>query len=488
MKSESKKTIAILGAAGSLIAAAMMLQKNAGGASGGLEPVSKPTQPEPPSEVARCDSDAPARGDKDFGTGKLHASLSSGKILRGTGGNLHAGFDLSAMTAIAGPRPPLNLAIVIDRSGSMAGERLDYAKSAAIGIVERLGDADRVALVQYDDNAQVVVSSIPTDRGGKDRLRGAIRELTVGGSTNLHEGMTLGRDEVQRTLTTGQVSRIILLSDGKANAGVIDQSAIADTARQAADKGVRITSVGVGLDYNENLMEAIAEAGRGNYYYVKNSIDLEKVMAGEMAGIQATVATNVELRLRAACAGVEIAEVMGYETRREGDTVVVPMADLFGGDSRKLLVSLKVPDRQNGRLGAVQGELSFRDARSGENKKVAIALAVEVTDDHAAVNDSIDKDVMAQVLKVQAAQSMRDAAAAYEKGDQQGAISILRASESSIEQTRGRFGISAQAAAPALGGLRVMADEAAKADPSSGDGKDLVKKNKAAARDLSKGK
>jgi hypothetical protein len=211
-------------------------------------------------------------------------------------------------------------------------------------------------------------------------------------------------------------------------------------------------------------------------------------MAGEMAGIQATVATNVELRLRAACAGVEIAQVMGYETRREGDTVVVPMADLFGGDSRKLLVSLKVPDRQNGRLGALQGELSFRDARSGESKKVSIALAVEVTDDHAAVNDSIDKDVMAQVLKVQAAQSMRDAAAAYEKGDKEGAISILRASESSIEQTRGRFGISAQAAAPALGGLRVMADEAAKADPGSGDGKDLLKKNKATARDLSKGK
>jgi Ca-activated chloride channel homolog len=487
MKAETKKTIAILGAAGSLIAAAMLLSKNAGGASG--EPVGiKTVQPETPTEVAKCDTEAPARGDKDFGRGRLRAALSSGKILRGTGGNIHAAFDLSAMTAIAGPRPPLNLAIVIDRSGSMAGERLDYAKSAAIGIVERLGEGDRVALVQYDDNAQVVVSSIPTDREGKNRLRGAIRELVVGGSTNLHEGMTLGRDEVQRTLSAGQVSRIILLSDGRANAGVVDQSAIADTARAAADKGVRITSVGVGLDYNEDLMEAIAEAGRGNYYYVKNSIDLEKVMAGEMAGIQATVATNVELRLRAACAGVEIADVVGYETRREGDTVVVPMADLFGGDSRKLLVALKVPDRQNGKLGAVQGELSFRDAGSGESKRVAIALGVEVTDDHAAVNDSIDKDVMAQVLKAQAAQSMRQAAAAYEKGDKEGAITILRSSTAKLEETRGRYGISAAQAAPALGGVADMAADAAKFDPSSGDGKDLLKKNKAAAREMSKGK
>lgn len=488
MKSETKKTIAILGAAGSLVAAAMLLGKNAGGASAGQTVGSKTVQPETPTEVARCDSDAPARGDKDFGSGRLKASLSSGKILRGTGGAIHAAFDLSAMTAIAGPRPPLNLAIVIDRSGSMAGERLDYAKSAAIGIVERLGDSDRVALVQYDDNAQVVVSSIPADRGGKDRLRGAIRELTVGGSTNLHEGMTLGRDEVQRTLSSGQVSRIILLSDGRANAGVIDQGAIADTARAAADKGVRITSVGVGLDYNEDLMEAIAEAGRGNYYYVKNSIDLEKVMAGEMAGIQATVATGVELRLRAACAGVEIAEVIGYESRREGDTVVVPMADLFGGDSRKLLVALKVPDRQNGKLGAIQGELSFRDAKSGELKKTSIALGVEVTDDHAAVNDSIDRDVMAQVLKAQAAQSMRQAAAAYEKGDKEGALTILRTTGTKLEEQRGRFGISAAAAAPALGGVADMAADAARFDPGSADGKDLLKKNKSTAREMSKGK
>lgn len=487
MKPETKKTIAILGAAGSLIAAAMVLQRNAGGARTS-DTDTTTIGPDLGVEVARCDSDSPGRADTDFGRGRLRAALSSGKILRGTGGAMHAAFELSAMSMVAGERPPLNLAIVIDRSGSMAGDRLQYAKSAAIGIIDRLSAKDRVALVQYDDNAQVVVSSIPTDAAGKDRLRGAVRELQVGGSTNLHEGMTLGRDEVQRTLASGQVSRIILLSDGRANAGVIDQGAIADTARAAANQGVRITSVGVGLDYNEDLMEAIAEAGRGNYYYVKNSIDLEKVMGGEMAGIQATVATGVELRLRAACAGVEITEVVGYETRREGDTVVVPMADLFGGDSRKLLVALRVPDRQNGKLGAITGELIYRDASNGERKKTTVSLGVEVTDDHAAVHGSIDKDVMAQVLKAQASISMRQAAAAYEKGDKEGALSILRSTESKLEEQRGRFGISAAAAAPAIGGLRVMADEAEKADPSSGDGKDLVKKNKATAREMAKGK
>ncbi|HLU65200.1 MAG TPA: VWA domain-containing protein, partial [Kofleriaceae bacterium] len=374
MKPETRKTAAILGAAGALVAAAILINRPAAEAvSGAGEPktVSGPIEvPDRPSHP-QCDG-APARATSDFGAGTLSAALSAGTILRAGGNPVYAAFDLSTAPVADGPRPPLNLALVIDRSGSMAGERLEHAKSAALGIIDRLAAEDRVALVQYDDAAQVVVASIATDREGKARLRSAISELTVGGSTNLHGGLELGRAEVQRTLAPGQVSRIILLSDGRANAGVVDPTQIADAARAAAERGVRITSVGVGLDYNEDLMEAIAEAGRGNYYFVKQSSDLEKVVAGELTGIQSTVATAVELRLRPACAGVEIAEVIGYESRREGDAVVIPMADLFGNDGRKVLVSLRVPDRENRSIGAVSAELIYRDARSGEEKRTSV--------------------------------------------------------------------------------------------------------------------
>jgi len=312
--------------------------------------------------------------------------------------------------------------------------------------------------------------------------------MTVGGSTNLHGGMALGRDEVQRTFQAGQVSRVILMSDGKANTGVTDSGEIADAARGAAEHGVRITSVGIGLDYNEDLMETIAEAGRGNYYYVKDTSTLDGVMAGELRSIQGTVATAVELKLATACDGVEIAEVIGYEARKDGSATIVPMADLTGNDSRKVLVALRVPDRTNGRIGALTGELSYKDAKTGEIVKAKIALALEVTDDHAAVQSSIDKDVMAQVLKAQAATSMRQAAAAYAKGDKEGALQILQATETKMEADRGRYGVSAGAMAPAMSSLKGMADGAKAYDPGEAGGKDLLKKNKSVARDLAKGK
>src|SRR5690606_31868036 len=137
------------------------------------------------------------------------------------------------------------------------------------------------------------------------------------------------------------------------------------------------------------------EAGRGQYHYVKVASDLDKVIAGELAGIQGTVAKNVELHLEAPCAGVDIVQVLGYESRRVGDTVIVPMADLFGGDSRKLLVKLDVPDQERGKIAAVHGELVFRTTSGGELRRVAVVLGVDRTDDAQVVTASVDRDVMA---------------------------------------------------------------------------------------------
>jgi Ca-activated chloride channel family protein len=433
-------------------------------------------------------SPVPSRVETGFGRGTFGAALSAAKLLRGTGGSVFASVQLSALDVEAGPRPPLDIALVIDRSGSMEEEnKLVRAKEAALGLVDRLGDKDRIALVQYDDAAQIVVPSIPVDREGKARLRKAIQGLEPGGSTNLHGGMTLGRDEVKRTLQPGAVSRVILLSDGLANAGISDPATIADTARAAADQGVRITTVGVGVEYNEDLMESIAEAGRGHYYYVRDAGSLEKVLAGELSAAQATVATGVELRLRPACSGVEISDVLGYDHHQDGDTTVVPLADLFGADHRSMVVSVKVPDRVAGNMGAIVATLRYRDARSGETSSKEIALGVEVTDDFHAVDASVDRDVMAQVLKAQAATTMRAAAAAYSKGDVAGAEKLARDKNEEMKEAVGHYHLDAAMTAPAMSSLSGFAAQAGEASVGSDEGKDLVKQTKATARALSKG-
>ena len=498
---DSHKTAAILTTAGALIAAAAILSRSPAGEprAPAPTPIASPTPTPtpgptpvpilvPPPTCAVPGGTTSAQATADLGIGQMTAGLSAGKILRGGGGQVFASFDLSAREqTLAGPRPPLDIALVIDRSGSMAGAKLAHAKSAALELISQLGGGDRVALVQYDDNAQVVVSSVVTDAEGKAKLRRAVSSMTTGGLTNLNGGMVLGRDEVQRTLVPGAVSRVILLSDGLANAGVVAADQISNTARLAADKGVHITTIGVGVDYNEDLMEAIAESGRGHYYYVRDAGSLEKVVAGEISAAQATVASQVELRLTPACDGVEIKDVLGYDVRRDGATTVVALSDLFGGDSRGMVVQLSVPDRQGGGEQAVRAQLRWRDTRSGQPHSADVALSLEVTDDFHAVDSSVDKNVMAEVLKAQAAQTVRAAAVAYDKGDYAGATRMVQAQTAHMHATMGHYNIAPAAAAPAEKALDEMATGAATVRGGEA-AKDLVKKTKADAWKLTKGR
>lgn len=492
MSPESRKTAVLVCAAGGLVVAALLLQKTpASGGAVGTRPTAGPEErPRPTPVDCSAPEGAAGRITASLSRGRATGALSAGKILRGGGGEVFASLDLvTDSSPIAGPRPALNIALVVDRSGSMESEgKLARAQEAALGLIDRLGAGDRIALVQYDDTAQVVVPSVAADEAGKARLRSAVSELRPGGSTNLHGGMTLGRDEVLRTLSAGQVSRVILLSDGLANAGESSPSVITDAARMAADRGVRITAVGVGLQYNEDLMEAIAESGRGGYYYVRDAAGLAAVLSGELAAAQATALAQVELRLRPACAGVEIGQVFGYETRREGDAVVVPLADLAGGDSRRLVVQIRVPDRNAGMRGAISAELRYVDRATGEAGRAELALALEVTDDHHAAMKSVDAEVMAHVLKAQAAETLRTAARAYEKGDAAGAAALLRESRARMAEEGGRLGVPAAALAPAFDGMDQFAAEAEANKPGSVEGKAMLKKRKSDARQLSKGK
>jgi Ca-activated chloride channel homolog len=491
MTPDSRKTAAILIAAGALVAAAILLHRTPASGGSADSRTATPTDvssTEPPAKSCKAPGGAASRASTRFERGRASASLSTGKILRGAGGQVFAAFELTTDAAKSTRRQPLNLALVIDRSGSMAGDKLAHAKAAAAALIARLDAGDRIALVQYDDSAQTIVPSVAADSDGKERLLSAVRELGPGGGTNLHGGMVLGRDEVLRSTGTGQVSRVILLSDGLANAGEIDPATIADSARQAADRGVRITTIGVGLDYNEDLMEAIAESGRGNYHYVQDSGALDPVLARELSAAQATVAASVELRLRPACAGVEITEVIGYQTRREGDAVLVPMADLFGGDNRRMVVALRVPDGADGRHGVVNAELRYRDTASRQTHKVELALAVDVTGDAAAAERSVDREVMAEVLKAQSAESVRKAARAYEQGDVAGATEILEQQQNLVDKEGGRYGIEKSKLAPAMEELGGFQAEVQSVDRGSDQGKAALKRRKSTAREMSKGK
>lgn len=475
-----RKTTTILCAAGGLVAAAAILGARNDRASGALP------SPPPTGPALSCGSSSPARAKIDFGHGTMDAALSGAKVLRASDGQAYLAIDIEARDLGSDKRPPMNLAIVIDRSGSMAGEKIAQAREAARGIADRLGPKDRVALVQYDDGAQVLVPAIPMDAEGKARMRAAIDGIVDAGGTNLHGGMMLGVEEMRRTFSEGRVSRVILLSDGQANVGITDPRAITLDATSAADQGVRITTVGLGLDYNEDLMEAIAEHGRGQYYYVRDAGALDAVFAGELRSIQATVATRAQLRLEPSCAGVEIDDVYGYAWSREGDAVVVPLADLAGGDKRKIVVRVKLPTGAAGRTDVLRATFSYDDAQQGGRKSATAALGVEITDDAQAAKASADKDVLAKVEHAEAGKAMREAAAAYERGDRQAAQQVIRSQRARTETRARDYGLAPSATVGVFSELDDMEKGVMAAEPGSIGGKDLTKKSKAAARALSK--
>ena len=473
-----RKTAVILAASAMLIAAAILLGKNTGARSRPMPP----RDPEPELAADCKGGGAPSTATTDFGHGTFTAALSHGKALRAGGGEMFVSLDLAARDAKDGKRPPLSVALVIDRSGSMEGEKMDQAKQAALAFIERMSEGDRMAIVQYDDNAQILVPSIQTDASGKATLRAAIHGIATGGSTNVHGGLTLGRDEIAKYLAAGKLNRVILLSDGLANVGVIDTPTMARMASDSAEKGIRISTVGVGLDYNEDLMEAIAEGGRGHYYYVKDATTLENVLAGELRSLQSTVTTATELRLRPACPGIEIVEVYGYESRREGETVVVPLADVFGGDKRKVVVKVRVPDRQNGKKDVLAAELRFRDVGASDDRRAAVTLGVEFTDDMHAIDASANKDVIANVLQVESAASMREAAEAYNRGDSAGASAIIAKRRAEAQKTAGRYNLAPAATAPLYDKLGSADMDIKAAKPA----KEFSKKSKADAYEMAK--
>ncbi|MEO8552899.1 MAG: VWA domain-containing protein, partial [Kofleriaceae bacterium] len=190
--------------------------------------------------LSMCGTAGPTKVTAKLMHGTFAGALSTSAVLKGSG-------ELSAQLQIAtdevgGPRPALDLAFVIDHSGSMSG-RIEHAANAASAIVERLGPQDHASLIQYDDTADVMVQSIAMDAAGKAKMHAAIERLAPAGGTNLEGGLVAGRAEVERAHHDGDVNRVILLSDGRANVGVTDPGAIANTAREAADHGVRITAI-----------------------------------------------------------------------------------------------------------------------------------------------------------------------------------------------------------------------------------------------------
>lgn len=305
-------------------------------------------------------------------------------------------------------RPLMNLALVLDRSGSMQGDKLAYAKQAAIYAVQNLLPEDRVAVVMYDDKVEVLVPNSPASH--RQAIIERIQSIQAGGSTALHAGWLEGATQVATFQEPGRLNRVILLSDGLANQGETNTDVIATQVKGLAGRKVSTSTLGVGLDYNEDLMAAMADAGEGNYYFIESPADLPRIFTQELSGLSNTFGTRVRLQITAASGvAAQLANTLEQEV---SGAYILP--NLIAGLPTELLVRLVIPAGQG---SPVNFNLSWETPGSGAVQSLSMALTLTVLSDAEFERLLPNPEVAAMGAKLEATQARQMAMEALARGD-----------------------------------------------------------------------
>jgi len=238
--------------------------------------------------------------------------------------------------APASERAPVNIALVLDRSGSMSGAKLDAARAAALHVAQRLSPDDIIGVVAYDDS---VVTIAPAERV-KDHagLHDRIRAIYTGGSTNLSGGWLRGRELVARRKDQHAVNRILLLTDGLANVGIKDPAQLAAVCAHARDIGITTTTIGFGTDYDEDLLRSMADAGGGYSWYIESPDQAPAVFAQEIDGLLDTCAQNLAVTIETGTGTRLIAVHHSYPSMQDGSRLRLDIGDLYAAEPRSVLV------------------------------------------------------------------------------------------------------------------------------------------------------
>ena len=248
---------------------------------------------------------------------------------------LRALLKIEGEVRAAEDRAPLNLSLVLDRSGSMGGGKLAAVKEAATLLVQRLAPTDTLSVVAYDDDVTVVAP--PAAGSEQPHLVQQIRAITVGGCTNLSGGWLQGRKFVTGHTREGSVNRILLLTDGLANRGITDPQQLIGLCREAASQGVTTTTIGFGADYDEDLLSAMADAGGGGAYYIEQPDQAPGVFDEELQGLLSIAAQNVTVEISTTEAVESCRVLHSYPSTQANGVLSLQVGDLYAREPRPVL-------------------------------------------------------------------------------------------------------------------------------------------------------
>ncbi|MDR1396595.1 MAG: VWA domain-containing protein [Desulfarculales bacterium] len=345
-------------------------------------------------------------------------------------------FKAPSPTPSSAGRSPLALALVIDRSGSMdAAGKLNYAKSAIINLMEQLNDKDVVALVAYNSQVQELFSAGPMTKANRQKVLRLVEYLEADGSTFLSGGLEAGFRQMEHADAPGQ-KRVILLSDGIANVGETDHSRLAALASRIRQKGVTLTAMGLGQDYDEDLMQLIAQRGGGNYYYIRRPKDADRYFASELKGVMAGVSKDITLTFTLNDNVLDV-RVYGYTVERQGNEYGLDISDFYGDEERTMVMELTVkPEAGSPALDLGSLNLRYRSlSGEGAQETVVLPLRVEISPEPERRQASINQDAQALVLAARVDANYAKALDEAKAGNYEQAEAIVADNKVMLEQS-----------------------------------------------------
>lgn len=378
------------------------------------------------------------------------------------------GFEMSDKKG----RVALNVALVLDRSGSMEGEKLQRAKEAAKYAVELMSGDDVLSIVTYESEVQILLPA--TRVMDKDRIIRMIDRIETDGSTALFAGVSTGASEVRRYISKNRVNRVILLSDGLANVGPSNPSELAELGRSLGREGISVTTIGLGLDYNEDLMARLASSSDGNHAFVQEPRDLARVFDLEFKDALSVVARDVILELNCA-PGVTPKRVLNREAEIRGQQVRLNMNQIHSQQEKYILLEVEVASLKPGQSqAAASATARYQNLQTNKAASVAASANVRGTNDLREVELNLNKPVAAAVAVQQAALESERAVKLRDEGKLEEAKQVLQESASRLNAAAGSL------AAPALNDL---AEQNAQAAEKLDDEEDWQRQRKAMVDD-----
>ena len=312
-------------------------------------------------------------------------------------------------------RPPVNLAIVLDKSGSMQGEKIQQAIRGAVDAISLLGPNDIVSVITYDTTVSVLVPA--TKLTDPESVIQAIRQIRAEGNTALFAGVSKGAAEVRKFLEKDRVNRVILLSDGIANVGPSSPGELGSLGAALLKENISVSSLGLGLGYNEDLMVQLAAKSGGNHQFIEKATELADVFRTEFNDVMSVVAQQVDIQITIP-EGIRPVRVLGNEADINGQQVVTRLAQIYSQQNRHVVIEVELPPTTNAtKLQLSKVSVTYTNMKTQEKDSLSGSTEVRFSDSKEEVEKSLNKNIRADVVALVSSEQNKVATKYLDQGD-----------------------------------------------------------------------